>query len=115
MGHLEEVLLKLEWAYKVLKFGETKEPEKAEIPECKLDIDFSMKESKVTFNFIDLNNQIVAVKSANIPNLNPADIRLLCYFKAREESKQKPIDKEDIAEPIEKLPKCIEILAVNSI
>ena len=26
MGHLETVLLKLEWAYKVLKFGETKDP-----------------------------------------------------------------------------------------
>ena len=27
MGYLEEMLLKLEWAYKILKFGETKDPD----------------------------------------------------------------------------------------
>ena len=121
MGHLEQVLLKLEWAYKVLKFGEAKEPEKAEIAESKLDLELNLSKSSVTFKFIDANNETVTINNANIANLDPANIRLLCYFKAREEVKPVPVDKENLEEtkeeakePVEKPPKTVQIIDVQS-
>lgn len=94
-------MLKLEWAYKVLKFGETKEPkelDQAEIMESALEIELNQGKSAVTFKFVDQNNQTVSITNANIPNLDPTNIRLLCYFKARNEAKQAPIDKENMDE-----------------
>ena len=56
MGHLEDMLLKLEWAFKILKFGainEAEDAQKAEVTAGRVTVTLAPAENHVTFKFVD--------------------------------------------------------------
>jgi hypothetical protein len=86
------------------------------VPKSALEIELSIKAGTVQFKFVDAGEKTVSISNKKISKIDPTHLRLICYFKARDEVKQ-PFDPEKLVveEEEEKQPKAIEILDVQAL